>query len=98
MHPRDVFCPTESVVFHLWTRCHRATFQADVVPDARSRQASQGRVRAALAGGDDALLLGAASTEPMEGGKVLVRRGLRELYAHTGVDFRAGLLKECVAC
>ncbi|CEM00894.1 unnamed protein product [Vitrella brassicaformis CCMP3155] len=55
-HGWDFYCPTKSVVSHLWKREHRPFFSSDqgaAPPAMCSRQASLGAVRAILAGRDD---------------------------------------------
>lgn len=43
--PGPVHLLMQAVVFHLWSRAYRHTFQADIAVDHAARKASQGKIR-----------------------------------------------------
>jgi len=83
-HGWDFFVPTEAVVYHLWTRSYRRTFQ-EVQPPLRDQHAEESRAKVRC------LLTGEAPPSPFGLG---TKRTLAEWVAFTGVDFSTQTITE----
>ena len=83
-HGWDFFVPTEAVVYHLWTRSYRRTFQ-EVQPPRRDQHAEESRAKVRC------LLTGEAAPSPFGLG---TRRTLADWVAFTGVNFATQSITE----
>jgi len=80
----DFFVPPEAVVYHLWTRSYRRTFQ-EVQPPEREERANKSRAQVR------ALLSGEAGPSPYGLGAC---RTLEAWVTYTGVDFKNSTINE----
>ncbi len=90
----DVFAPPAAIAFHLWSRKHRPTFQAERWAESEAqRQRSQAQVASALAGEEEDA--GASSSESSSRSSrsngLPQHRSLDRFWEHAGVDFRCGI-------